>query len=105
MGPFGKPVAAVEPLKKVYEQAAADLYVAEDDLFKVYNFLAEFDSYKKAYTDALKQGKIKTMPNDLTIMKEAANIVKNTVPNYNYVGPFGQNIRRAPIGNFRIFSN
>jgi hypothetical protein len=95
-GKFGR------AMKKIYEKAG-DFYVAEDDFFKVYNFLAEFDSYKKAYTDALKQGRIKTMPNDLTIMKEAANIVKNTVPNYNFVGPFGQNIRRAPIGNFVSF--
>ena len=51
----------------------------------------------------MKKGVIKTMPDDLTIMKEAANIVKNTVPNYNYVGPFGQNIRRLPIGNFVSF--
>jgi hypothetical protein len=89
-------------MKKLYEKAG-DLYVAEDDFFKTYNFLAEFDTYKKAYSNALKKGVIKTMPDDLTIMKEAANIVKNTVPNYNYVGPFGQNIRRAPIGNFVSF--
>jgi hypothetical protein len=89
-------------MKKLYEKAG-DLYVAEDDIFKTYNFLAEFDTYKKAYSNAFKKGAIKTMPDDLTIMKEAANIVKNTVPNYNYVGPFGQNIRRAPIGNFISF--
>jgi hypothetical protein len=95
-GKFGKGI------KKLYEKAG-DLYVAEDDFFKVYNFLAEFDTYKKSYSNALKKGVIKAMPDDLTIMKEAANIVKNTVPNYNYVGPFGQNIRRAPIGNFVSF--
>jgi hypothetical protein len=43
------------------------------------------------------------MPNDLSIMKEAAGIVKNTVPNYNYVGPFGQGVRRLPLGNFVSF--
>ena len=43
------------------------------------------------------------MPDDLSIMREAASIAKNTVPNYNYVGPFGQNVRRLPVGNFVSF--
>tara|TARA_R100001443_G_C3352344_1_gene177125 strand:- start:503 stop:1999 length:1497 start_codon:yes stop_codon:yes gene_type:complete len=43
------------------------------------------------------------MPSDLQIMKEVANIVKNTVPNYNFVGTFGQNARRLPLGNFISF--
>jgi len=95
-GKFGK------AMKKLYEKAG-DLYVAEDDTFKVFNFLGEFDSYKKAYQKALKAGKIKTMPNDLQIMKESANIVRNTVPNYAYVGEFGQAVRRLPFGNFISF--
>ena len=89
-------------MKKTYE-VAGDLYVAEDDFFKLFNFLSEFDNYKNAYAKALKNGKIKVMPDDLSIMREAANIAKNTVPNYNYVGPFGQNVRRLPIGNFVSF--
>jgi hypothetical protein len=97
-GKFGK------GMKKLYEKAG-DLYVAEDDFFKAYNFLAEFDTYKKAYSNALKKGVIKAMPDDLTIMKEAANIVKNTVPNYNYVGPFGQNIRRASYWKLCVVSH
>ena len=95
-GKFGK------AMKKLYEKAG-DLYVAEDDFFKVYGFLSEFDSYKNAYAKALQNGLISKMPSDLQIMKEAANIVKNTVPNYNYVGPFGQNSRRLPLGNFVSF--
>jgi len=95
-GKFGK------AMKKLYEKAG-DLYVAEDDFFKIYGFLAEFDSYKNAYAKALQKGAIDAMPTDLQIMKEVANIVKNTVPNYNYVGPFGQNVRRLPLGNFVSF--
>ena len=95
-GKFGR------AMKKLYEKAG-DLYVAEDDFFKVFNFLGEFDSYKKAYQNALKTGKIKTMPSDLQIMKEASNIVRNTVPNYAYVGEFGQAVRRLPFGNFISF--
>lgn len=95
-GKFGK------GLKKLYEKAA-DVYVAEDDTWKVYNFLSEFDTYKNAYSNALKTGKINRMPADLTIAKEAANIVRNTVPNYGYIGPFGQGSRRLPLGNFVSF--
>ena len=95
-GKFGKAI------RKLYN-VAADVYVAEDDFFKVFNFLSEFDSYKNAYSKALKNGVITKMPSDLQIMKEVANIVKNTVPNYNFVGTFGQNARRLPLGNFISF--
>ena len=95
-GKFGKAI------RKIYN-VAADVYVAEDDFFKVFNFLSEFDSYKNAYSKGLKNNLITKMPSDLQIMKEAANIVKNTVPNYNFVGTFGQNARRLPLGNFISF--
>jgi len=36
-------------------------------------------------------------------MKEAANIVRNTVPNYSYVGDFVKAMRRTPLGNFMSF--
>ena len=95
-GKFGKAI------RKLYN-VAADVYVAEDDFFKIFNFLSEFDSYKNAYSKALKNGVITKIPSDLQIMKEVANIVKNTVPNYNFVGTFGQNARRLPLGNFISF--
>jgi hypothetical protein len=86
-------------MKKIYT-AASDLYVSEDDIWKVFTFLGEFDSYTNAYKAALAKGLIKTMPSELSIMKEAANLVRNYMPNYNYVGTFGQGIRRSPFGNF-----
>ena len=95
-GKFGK------GMKKLYEKAG-DLYVAEDDFFKIYNFLSEFDTYKNIYDKAFKAGKIAKMPSDLQIMKEAANIVRNTVPNYSYVGDFVKAMRRTPLGNFMSF--
>ena len=91
-----------QAMKKIYN-VAGDIYVAEDDIWKVYNFLSEFDTYKNAYTKALDKGLIKKMPDDLSIMKEAADIVRNTVPNYNYVGRFVQASRRLPVGNFVSF--
>ena len=95
-GKFGK------GMKKLY-QTAQDLYVAEDDFFKVYNFLSEFDTYKNIYTKAFQNGKIAKIPSDLEIAKEAANIVRNTVPNYSYVGDFVKSMRRTPLGNFMSF--
>jgi hypothetical protein len=91
-----------DAMKKIYN-VAGDVYVAEDDIWKTYNFLSEFDTYKNAYKSGLDKGLIKKIPNDLDIMKEAANIVRNTVPNYNYVGEFVQAFRRLPLGNFMSF--
>ena len=92
-GRFGK------AMKTLY-QKAQDLYLAEDDIWKVFNFLGEFDSYKNIYTKAFQAGKIKVMPSDLEIMKKAASIVRNTVPNYGYVADIVKASRRLPTGNF-----
>ena len=35
--------------------------------------------------------------------KEAANIVKNNIPNYSYVSDFVKGLRRLPVGNFVSF--
>jgi len=43
------------------------------------------------------------MPNELDIMKEAAKIVRETVPNYAYVSDFVKGIRRSPLGSFASF--
>jgi len=86
-------------MKKLYEKAG-DLYVSEDDIWKIFNFLGEFDTYKNAYTNAVKSGLMKSIPSDLQIAKEAAKIVRDTMPNYAYVGDFVQALRRTPFGNF-----
>ena len=85
--------------KKLYG-VATDLYTAEDDIFRVIN-LAEGHKLKEAYKSAISAG-LKTadgafvkMPNDLNIMKEAAKIVRETVPNYAYVSDFVKGIRRT----------
>ncbi len=97
--------------KRLYD-VAQDLYTAEDDLFRVYNFLAEFYKLDNAFNVAIKKG-IKdingkvvtqaTKPADLTLMKEAAQIVRETVPNYAYVSDFVKGIRRSPLGSFAAF--
>ena len=76
-------------------------YVAEDDTFKITNYVVELDRLKKA---AVKQG-IDVL--DEAVLKglkvDAANIVKNTVPNYDFVGSAVRTARLLPIGNFMSF--
>jgi DNA-binding transcriptional regulator YhcF (GntR family) len=86
-------------MKDIYK-FAFDLYVAEDDIWKVYSTFSEFDNYKNLYTNAVKSGKLKNMPSDLQIMKQATKIVRDTLPNYGYVGDFVKSMRRTPLGNF-----
>ena len=80
-------------MNKVF-RGAQDLYVAEDDFYKIYNYLAEFDNLKNAYKGAIP---------DLELAKRAASIVRNTVPNYAYVSDFVKGLRRSPLGNFVSF--
>ena len=89
-------------MNSVYK-GAQDAYVAEDDFFKIFNFLSEADSLTNAYRAAVKKGLIKKMPDNLSILKESADIVRNTVPNYAYVSTFLKGIRRSPLGNFVSF--
>jgi hypothetical protein len=96
----GETVEAVAKGAKRSYQIATDLYLAEDELWKAYNFFAENYKYKQAYANALKKGIIKKMPDDLTIMKEAAKIVRDTLPNYSFVPDFIKGLRRLPVGNF-----
>ena len=94
--------------KKLYG-VATDLYTAEDDIFRVINFLAEGHKLKEAYKSAIAagmknaDGTFVKMPKDLDIMKEAAKIVRETVPNYAYVSDFVKGIRRSPLGSFASF--
>jgi len=88
--------------KKLYG-VAQDLYTAEDDVFRITNFLAEGHKYTQAYKKAFQDGLIKKMPSELEIMKQAAKIVRETVPNYAYVSDFVKGIRRSPLGSFASF--
>jgi len=71
-----------------------DLYVAEDDFWKVINYEVQLvqrgDRYAKAG--------IKISPQALK--QEVAQIVQDTVPNYAKVGEFVRAARVSPFGNF-----
>ena len=76
------------------------MYLAEDDAFKVINFAAEHDNLRIAYSNAVKTGKLAKMPEDLAILREAADIIRNALPNYGMVGRGVQALRYSPLGNF-----
>ncbi len=76
-------------------------YVAEDDTWKITNYVVELDRLKQA---SIKQGIDVADPAILKGLKQdAANIVKNTVPNYAFVGNYVKASRLLPIGNFMSF--
>jgi hypothetical protein len=75
-------------------------YVAEDDTWKITNYVVELDRLKQA---AVKQGTELTPEIIQGLKQEAANIIKNTVPNYAYVGSAVKTARILPIGNFMSF--
>ena len=100
----------LKPLSKL-KQTSQDLYTAEDDFWKIYSWSQEKkrlgDSLIKAglkkgdeFTDAA--GNSFKFTDDY-LEQEAANIVKNNVPNYDYVGDFIKGLRKFPIGNFVSF--
>jgi hypothetical protein len=89
-------------IKKLYN-VAQELYVGGDDFFRVFNFIGEVAKLKDAYTVALRNGLIKKMPDELFFMKEAAKIVRETIPNYAYVSDVVKSVRRSPLGNFASF--
>jgi len=100
----------LKPLSRI-KKFSEDLYTAEDDFWKIYTFSQE----QKRLADALTKSGIKKGETftdsagrtvrftDEFIKREAADIVKNNVPNYDYVGEFVKGLRKAPIGNFVSF--
>jgi len=91
-----------------------DLYTAEDDFWKIYSWAIE----KARLTRALEKQGVTRGTKDAWIKdskgqwievtedwleKEAADIVKNNIPNYDFVPDFIKGLRKLPIGNFVSF--
>jgi len=83
-------------IKKVGD-VAGKTYVAADDFFKIFNFEVELARRSNIYS---KNGIRKTVDE---LEKEAASIIKNTVPNYARVGQLVRAARVSPFGNFMSF--
>jgi hypothetical protein len=71
-----------------------DLYVAEDDIWKIVNYETQLISRGEKYAKA----GIKKSSQELK--EEVAQIVQDTVPNYAKVGEFVRVMRASPLGNF-----
>ena len=71
-----------------------DLYVAEDDIWKIVNYETQLITRGEKYAKA----GIKKSSQELK--KEVAEIVQDTIPNYAKVGEFVRAMRVSPLGNF-----
>ena len=74
-----------------------DMYVAEDDFWKITSFALERGRLKTAYE---KYGMKFT---DDLLDNQAAEIVRNNIPNYSMVSEFIKGLRKLPFGNFVSF--
>tara|TARA_A100000172_G_scaffold76283_1_gene59660 strand:- start:1915 stop:5667 length:3753 start_codon:yes stop_codon:yes gene_type:complete len=101
-----------------YRKGARTLYQAEDDIYKIQNFLSEKNKFKEVFTpefarnparfiDDAKRFDIDLAANpgqfDDYLDEYAAEIVRNNIPNYDYVGRLVQGLRKLPFGNFVAF--
>ena len=96
---FGR---ALNPFKKFYKKME-NLYVAEDDIWKMVNFASERAKLQRAFKGKTNEFKNPFTGAAETLNQRAARIVRNTVPNYDYVGSFVRGLRGLPFGNFVSF--
>jgi hypothetical protein len=85
-------------MKKAYDKSmgvAGDVYSAEDDVFKIIGFHRELARYKKAYPN-MNENELRTF---------VAEIVKDTMPTYNFIPRSVKYLRRLPIGTFPAFTS
>jgi hypothetical protein len=71
-----------------------DMYVAEDDIWKIVGYETQLLQRGNAY----KKAGVKI--SDDALRKEVAQIVQDTIPNYAKVGEFVRAARMSPFGNF-----
>jgi len=100
----------LKPLSKL-KNIGQDLYTAEDDFWKIYSWAIEKSRLAKAFEKhGMTRGKWfkdsagqEVRLTEEWLEKEAADIVKNNIPNYSYVSDFVKGLRKWPIGNFVSF--
>jgi len=103
---------ASNKLKK-FGARVQDAYIAEDDFFKIVSFEQELDNLTKAAKQSnFKIGNRSVSFNDYVefnpkyledLEREAARIVRDTIPTYSLVPTGIKQLRKLPIGNFFSF--
>ena len=100
---FGEKASSMPALKALLKRGskikkgAEEFYTAEDDFWKITSFAMERQRYEQAYKRA---GILKSADE---LDEVAADIVRNNIPNYDYVNDFVKGLRKFPIGNFVSF--
>ena len=99
----------MKPLSKL-KSVSQDLYTAEDDFWKIYSWAVEKKRIEDSFLKAglvrgqyFKRNGVDIKLDDKFLKEEAADIVRNNIPNYDYVSDFVQGLRKLPIGNFVSF--
>jgi len=99
----------LKPLSKL-KSVSQDLYTAEDDFWKIASWAMEKTRLEKAFANngvtrgmTVKRNGIDIVVDEQFFKQEAADIVKNNIPNYDYVSDFVKSLRKLPIGNFVSF--
>ena len=120
------PDSGIRGLKKVYGKLQ-DTYIAEDDFWKIVTFRLERNRHnsilknlninKENYREVLKENSARGRYFNKIIERKdiadesfdsfldeiSASMVRNQVPNYDYVGRTGKALRASPFGNFIAF--
>jgi hypothetical protein len=86
------------------DKGARDLYQGGDDIWKIYSFDFERSKLINAFRGNEELAERYARQRGFRDLNDyAADIVKNTVPNYDRVPQFVKDLRKLPIGNFVAF--